>query len=271
MRLPSGVLPFILLTILARNNSCPSLERVTRLSSSSLCVTLKRGSRIASLPPIASRSFFQLFPYGGLESMKSNSRAGKASCESVDHSAPPTTWSAFSPSPFSSMSALQMDERDDLVMRCLVHFDPDLCCLRRSVLRESLQRLASADQRLGLLVGHRQFWRKPSVFAARSVSEGLYITRSLAYASGYYFGKIGAVQLGERQIVIYRERSPASWRSRDSVGNSFPAARLDGGRMRVPRRIFVQCVRWAFLPVVHPVEQECPTYDPRSNVALECD
>ena len=27
------------------------------------------------------------------------------------------------------------------------------------------------------------------------MSEGLYLTRSLAYASGYYFGKSGAVQL----------------------------------------------------------------------------
>jgi hypothetical protein len=34
-------------------------------------------------------------------------RAGKASCDSVDHSAPPTMCSALSPSPFSSMSALQ--------------------------------------------------------------------------------------------------------------------------------------------------------------------
>ena len=45
------------------------------------------------------------------------------------------------------------------------------------------------------LIGQRQFWRKPSVFATRSVSEGLYLTRSLAYASGYYFEKSGAVQL----------------------------------------------------------------------------
>ena len=27
------------------------------------------------------------------------------------------------------------------------------------------------------------------------MSDGLYLTRSLAYASGYYFGKTGAVQL----------------------------------------------------------------------------
>ena len=46
-----------------------------------------------------------------------------------------------------------------------------------------------------ILIGQRQFWRKPSVFATRSVSEGLYLTRSLAYASGYYFGKSGDVQL----------------------------------------------------------------------------
>ena len=37
-------------------------------------------------------------------------------------------------------------------------------------------------------VGPRRFSRKPSVFAARSVSEGLCLTRSLADASGYYFG-----------------------------------------------------------------------------------
>jgi len=46
------------------------------------------------------------------------------------------------------------------------------------------------------LIGQSQFWWKPSVFATRSVSERLYVTRSLAYASGYYFGKIGAVKLG---------------------------------------------------------------------------
>ena len=44
------------------------------------------------------------------------------------------------------------------------------------------------------LIGQRQFWRKPSVFVTRSVSEGLCLTRSLAYASGYYCGKSGAVQ-----------------------------------------------------------------------------
>ena len=39
------------------------------------------------------------------------------------------------------------------------------------------------------LIGQRQFWRKPSVFATRSVSEGLWLTRPLADASGYYLGK----------------------------------------------------------------------------------
>ena len=41
----------------------------------------------------------------------------------------------------------------------------------------------SARQKI-YLIGQRQFWRKLSVFAARSVSEGLCVTRSLAYASG---------------------------------------------------------------------------------------
>jgi len=45
------------------------------------------------------------------------------------------------------------------------------------------------------LIGQRRFWWKPIVFATRSVSEGLYLTRSLAYASDYYFGNSGAVQL----------------------------------------------------------------------------
>ncbi len=38
-----------------------------------------------------------------------------------------------------------------------------------------------------VLVGQHQFWRKPSVFATRGVSEGFCLTRSLAYAWGYYF------------------------------------------------------------------------------------
>ena len=58
------------------------------------------------------------------------------------------------------------------------------------------------------LVGQRQFWRKPSVFATRSVSEGLYLTRSLAYASGYYFGKSGDVQLARYRVlaIVITER-----------------------------------------------------------------
>lgn len=39
----------------------------------------------ALLAPIASRSSFRLFPWGGWASMKSNSRAGNSSCESVVH------------------------------------------------------------------------------------------------------------------------------------------------------------------------------------------
>src|SRR5262245_47417483 len=62
MRLPSADLAFILDAMLARKSIWPSLERVTSDSSSPSCITLKRGSRIPSLPPIASRSFFQLFP-----------------------------------------------------------------------------------------------------------------------------------------------------------------------------------------------------------------
>ncbi len=45
-----------------------------------------------------------------------------------------------------------------------------------------------------ILIGQRQFWRKPSFFLTRSVSDGLCLTLSLAYASGYYFGKSDAVQ-----------------------------------------------------------------------------
>ena len=40
------------------------------------------------------------------------------------------------------------------------------------------------------LIGQREIWRKPSVIATRSVSEGLCLTRSFAYASGYYFEKM---------------------------------------------------------------------------------
>jgi len=46
----------------ARNSIWPSLERVTSDSSSPPCMTLKRGSRMPSLPPMFSRSFFQLLP-----------------------------------------------------------------------------------------------------------------------------------------------------------------------------------------------------------------
>ena len=56
----------------------------------------------------------------------------------------------------------------------------------------------------GRLIGQRQFWRKPSVFAARSVSEGLYLTRPLANASGYEFGKSRAVQLSASVPAVNR-------------------------------------------------------------------
>ena len=55
-----------------------------------------------------SRSVFQLLPYVGLESMKSNSRDGNASLDSVECSGPPTMLSAASPSLFNRRSALQM-------------------------------------------------------------------------------------------------------------------------------------------------------------------
>ena len=84
MRLPRGVWWFILVSLFTRNMSWPSLERVMRESSSPLCCTIKRGSVRSFLPPMRSRSVFQLLPYGGLESMKSNSMAGKASEESVE-------------------------------------------------------------------------------------------------------------------------------------------------------------------------------------------
>ena len=63
MRLPSGVLWFIFETMLARKRSWPSLERVIKENSGSPAwVIWKRGSRMLSLPPMASRSFFQLLP-----------------------------------------------------------------------------------------------------------------------------------------------------------------------------------------------------------------
>lgn len=62
MRLPNADLPFIFDAILARKSIWPSLERVTSDSSSPLCMTLKRESRMPSLPPIVSRFFFQLLP-----------------------------------------------------------------------------------------------------------------------------------------------------------------------------------------------------------------
>ena len=62
MRLPSAELWFIFEAMLTRKSIWPSLERVTSDSSSPSCMTLKRGSRMPSLPPIASRSFFQLLP-----------------------------------------------------------------------------------------------------------------------------------------------------------------------------------------------------------------
>ena len=63
MRLPSVVLCFILLSMLARNSIWPSLERVTsEYSGSPACSIRKRGSRTSRLLPMRSRSLFQLFP-----------------------------------------------------------------------------------------------------------------------------------------------------------------------------------------------------------------
>jgi hypothetical protein len=62
IRLPSAELLFIFDAMLARKSIWPSLERVTSDSSSPSSMILNRGSRIPSLPPIASRSFFQLLP-----------------------------------------------------------------------------------------------------------------------------------------------------------------------------------------------------------------
>ena len=63
MRLPSGVSCFIFDSLLARKSIWPSLERVTsEYSGSSACSMTKRGSRMSFLPPIRSRSVFQLLP-----------------------------------------------------------------------------------------------------------------------------------------------------------------------------------------------------------------
>ena len=63
MRLPRGVSRFILLSMLARNIIWPSLERVMReYSASPPCSTTKRGSAMPDLPPMRSRSLFQLLP-----------------------------------------------------------------------------------------------------------------------------------------------------------------------------------------------------------------
>ena len=74
-------------------------------SGSVSCSTTKRGSMMPDLPPMRSRSVFHDLPYGGLESMKSNSRAGKASAERVE---PNWRLSASTPSPFRMRSALLM-------------------------------------------------------------------------------------------------------------------------------------------------------------------
>ena len=88
-RLPSGVSSFILLSILARNISCPSLLRVIReYSGSPACWMTNLLSDMPFLPPILSWSVFQLLPYGGLLSMKSKVRPLKASFDSVECSGP---------------------------------------------------------------------------------------------------------------------------------------------------------------------------------------
>lgn len=62
IRLPISV-SFIFDARLARNMSWPSLTRVTSdISGSPACSTTKRGSLIPALPPIRSRSPFQLLP-----------------------------------------------------------------------------------------------------------------------------------------------------------------------------------------------------------------
>ena len=54
---------FILESLLARKSIWPSLERVTReYSGSPACSITKRGSRMSLLPPMRSRSVFQLLP-----------------------------------------------------------------------------------------------------------------------------------------------------------------------------------------------------------------
>ena len=63
MRLPSAVWRFILASLLARKSIWPSLERVTsEYSGSPPCSITKRGSRMSFLPPMRSRSVFQLLP-----------------------------------------------------------------------------------------------------------------------------------------------------------------------------------------------------------------
>ena len=63
IRLPSGVSCFILDSLLARKSIWPSLERVTReYSGSPACSITKRGSRMSLLPPMRTRSVFQLLP-----------------------------------------------------------------------------------------------------------------------------------------------------------------------------------------------------------------
>ncbi|MDT4864046.1 hypothetical protein FQZ97_987910 [compost metagenome] len=63
MRLPSGVLCFIFCSLFTWNMSCPSLERVRSLNSLlPAWLTMKRGSLNSFLPPMRSRSVFQLFP-----------------------------------------------------------------------------------------------------------------------------------------------------------------------------------------------------------------
>ena len=63
MRLPSFVPCFIFESMLARNSIWPSLDRVTsEYSASPACSITKRGSLMPSLPPMRSRSLFQLLP-----------------------------------------------------------------------------------------------------------------------------------------------------------------------------------------------------------------
>ena len=77
---------------------------------------------------------------------------------------------------------------------------------------------ASREKQAGkthCLAGQRQVLRNSRVFAARSISEGLHLTRSLAYASGYNALQSDAVQLGARHFYAFRRDRRANRRLAD--------------------------------------------------------